>query len=69
MVNSDKINLFKSMTKEELRLIAMDKTSSEEDMVIASIELGLKEKAEGNFFTTQEVFKNIFGESYLVNRC
>ncbi len=67
MTNQEKIQEFRKMSKEELRKIARDNTRSEEDIIIASIELGEKEIKDGNYFTTEEVLANIFGRNRMVN--
>ena len=61
MTSAEKIQKFRKMSKEELRKIARDNTKNEEDIIIASIELGRKEKKDGNYFTTEQVLENIFG--------
>ena len=67
MPSAEKIQKFRKMSKEELRKIARDNTRNEEDIIIASIELGRKEKKDGNYFTTEQVLENIFGRNYMVN--
>lgn len=67
MTSAEKIQKFRKMSKEELRKIARDNTRNEEDIIIASIELGRKEKKDGNYFTTEQVLENIFGRNYMVN--
>ena len=69
MTSAEKIQKFRKMSKEELRKIARDNTRNEEDIIIASIELGRKEKKDGNYFTTEQVLENIFGRNYMVNWC
>ena len=69
MTSEEKIQMYRKMSKEELRKIARDYTRSEEDITIASIELGEKEIADGNYFTTEEVLEHIFGKNSMVNRC
>ena len=69
MTSAEKIQKFRKMSKEELRKIARDNTRNEEDIIIASIELGRKEKKDGNYFTTEQVVENIFGRNYMVNWC
>lgn len=67
MTSEEKVQKFRKMSKEELRKIARDNTKNEEDIIIASIELGRKEKKDGNYFTTEQVLENIFGRNYMVN--
>ncbi len=67
LTNQEKIQKFRKMSKEELRKIARDNTKCEEDIIIASIELGEKEIKDGNYFTTEEVLTNIFGKNRMVN--
>lgn len=67
MTSEEKIQKFRKMSKEELRKIARDYTRSEQDIIIASIELGRKEKADGNYSTTEQVIEHIFGRNYMVN--
>ena len=61
MTSEEKVQKFRKMSKEELRKIARDNTKNEEDIIIASIELGRKEKKDGNYFTMEQVLENIFG--------
>ena len=63
----EKIKKFKSMTNEQLENIIYNPESSEEDIIIASIELGEKDIADGNYYTTEEVLENIFGKTSMVN--
>lgn len=51
----EKINKFKSMTKEQLTEIIYNPESSEEDIIIASIEKGHKDIQEGKYYTMEEV--------------
>lgn len=67
MTKEEKILMYRKMNKEELRKIARDYTGNEEDIIIASIELGKKELADGNYYTTEEVLEHIFGKSSMVN--
>jgi len=67
MTSEKKIQEYRKLSKEELRKIARDNTRSEEDIIIASIELGEKEIADGNYFTTEEVLEHIFGKNSMVN--
>jgi len=69
MTSEEKIQMYRKMSKEELRKIARDYTRSEQDIIIASIELGRKEKADGNFYTTEQVLEHVFGRNYMVNWC
>ena len=63
MTSEEKIQMYRKMSKEELRKIARDY------ITIASIELGEKEIADGNYFTTEEVLEHIFGKNSMVNWC
>lgn len=51
----EKINKFKSMTKEQLSEIIYNPESSEEDIIIASIEKGHRDIQEGKYYTMEEV--------------
>lgn len=51
----EKINKFKSMTKEQLTEIIYNPESSEEDIIIASIEKGHRDIQEGKYYTMEEV--------------
>ena len=67
MENEEKIQKFRKMSKEELRSISQDDKKSEEDIIIASIELAEKEFEEGIYYTTNQVLEKIFGKSRMVN--
>ena len=67
MTSEEKILMYKNMNKDNLRKIVRENTMSEEDIIIASIELGEKVIADGNYYTTEEVLENIFGKTSMVN--
>lgn len=51
----EKINKFKSMTSEQLENIMYNPESSEDDIIIASIEKGHRDIKEGKYYTTEEI--------------
>ena len=51
----EKINKFKSMTSEQLESIMYNPESSEDDIIIASIEKGHRDIKEGKYYTTQQI--------------
>ena len=51
----EKINEFKTMTTEQLETIMYNPESSEEEIIIASIEKGHRDIKEGKYYTTQEI--------------
>ena len=51
----EKIKKFKSMTNEQLENIIYNPESSEEDIIIASIEKEHKDIKEGKYYTTEEI--------------
>lgn len=53
----EKINKFRNMSTEQLRKIIYNPESSEEDIIIASIEKGHKDIQEGNYYTTEEIIE------------
>ncbi len=53
----EKIKKFKSMTNEQLENIIYNPESSEEDIIIASIEKGHKDIKEGKYYTTEEIIE------------
>lgn len=67
MTSEEKILMYKNMNKDNLRKIVRENTMSEEDIIIASIELGEKDIADGKYYTTEEVLENIFGKTSMVN--
>ena len=68
MSNEEKINHYRNLSKEKLREILLhDEELTDDDIVIASFELGTKEFADGEYFTTEEVLENIFGKNYMVS--
>ena len=69
MTNEEKIQEYRKMSKDELRKISHDYTRSEEDIIIASIELGKKEKADAEYYTTKQVLERVYGRDYMVKGC
>lgn len=53
----EKIKKFKSMTNEQLENIIYNPESSEEDIIIASIEKGHKDIKEGKYYTAEEIIE------------
>lgn len=53
----EKIKKFKSMTNEQLENIIYNPESSEEDVIIASIEKGHKDIKEGKYYKTEEIIE------------
>ena len=53
----EKIKKFKNMTNEQLENIIYNPESSEEDVIIASIEKGHKDIKEGKDYTTEEIIE------------
>lgn len=67
MTSEEKIQYFRNMTREELeKILEEEEKYTERDIVIASIELGERDFAEGNYYTTEEVLEHIFGKSSMV---
>ena len=58
--------IIKKLSNKELSKIIRDNNSSEEDIIIASIEKGERDYKDGNVYTTEEVRKILFGKSTLV---
>ena len=71
MSNEEKILYYRNKTVKELRKIIRDETIDESDIIIASIELQHKEEENGiaEYYTTEEVLKEIFGKSNMVKKC
>jgi len=64
MTNEERIQYFRNMTREELeKVLDEEEKYTERDIVIASIELGKRDIAEGNYYTTEEVLESIFGKN------
>ena len=62
-----KLEDFESMTREELKeFLNEEKLHEEKEIIIASIELGKRDKAEGKFYSTEEVLEHIFGKNKMV---
>ncbi len=57
---------FRKMTREELEQF-LDEEHTERETIIASIELGKRDIAEGKYYTTEEVLEHIFGKNSMVN--
>ena len=53
----EKIKKFKNMTNEQLENIIYNPESSEEDVIIASIEKGHNDIKEGKYYTTEEIIE------------
>jgi len=51
----EKINKFKNMTSEQLESIIYNPESSEDDIIIASIEKGHRDIKEGKYYTSEEI--------------
>lgn len=58
--------MIKNLSNKELSKIIRDNDSSEEDIIMASIEKGERDYKEGKVYTTEEVRKILFGKSTLV---
>lgn len=57
---------FRKMTRKELEQF-LDEEHTEREIIIASIELGKRDIAEGKYYTTEEVLEHIFGKNSMVN--
>lgn len=57
---------FRKMTREKLEQF-LDEEHTEREIIIASIELGKRDIAEGKYYTTEEVLEHIFGKNSMVN--
>lgn len=64
----EKINKFKNMTSEQLESIIYNPESSEDDIIIASIEKGHKDIKEGKYYTTEEIIER-FEKNNMVRIC
>lgn len=53
----EKINEFKRMTTEQLETIMYNPESSEDDIIIASIEKGHRDIKAGKYYTMEEVIE------------
>lgn len=60
--------MIKNLSNKELSKIIRDSNSSEEDIIMASIEKGERDYKDGKIYTTEEVRKILFGETTLVRR-
>lgn len=71
MANEEKILSFRSKSIEELEEILNDPNSTEEDIIIATIEKQDKEEELGiaEHYTTEEVLEHIFGKSRMAESC
>lgn len=55
------------MTRLELEeILDNEEKYTEQDVIMASIELGERDIAEGNYYTTEEVLESVFGRNYMV---
>jgi len=65
MANEQKILAFRSKSIQELEEILNDPNSTEEDIIIATIEKQDKEEELGiaEYYTTEEVLEHIFGKA------
>ena len=68
MTNQEKIEEFKKLSNEELRKISRDPYSSESDFIIASVELGHRNIAEGKVYTSKQVLENVLGRNNMAIR-
>lgn len=68
MANLEKIECYRKKTIEELQKILDDPNSTEEDIIIATIEMQDKEEELGIavHYTTEEVLEHIFGKADMV---
>lgn len=67
MTREGREQYFKNMTREELeKILDEEEKYSERDIIIASIELGERDFAEGNYYTTEEVLEHVFGKRSMV---
>ena len=57
--------IIKKLSNEELSKIIRENNSSEENIIMASIEKGERDYKAGNFYTTEEVREIIFGKNTL----
>lgn len=64
MANLEKIECYRKKTIEELKKIMDDPKSTEEDIIIATMEMQDKEEELGiaEYYTTEEVLEHIFGK-------
>ena len=58
MSGDERIEEFKKLSNEELRRISRDPYSSESDFIIASVELGHRNIAEGKVYTSKQKQSN-----------
>ena len=67
MTNQEKILAFRNKSIQELEEILNDPNSTEEDIIIATIEKQDKEEELGIavYYTTEEVMEHIFGKAKL----
>ena len=62
-----KLEDFENMTREELEeFLNEEELNEEKEIIIASIELGKRDKAEGKYYSTEEVLEHIFGKNRMV---
>ena len=62
------IKTIKKLSNIELSKIIRDNKSSEEDIIMASIEKGERDYKDGKVYTTEEVRKILFEKNTLVRR-
>ena len=68
MSGDERIEEFKKLSNEELRRISRDPYSSESDFIIASVELGHRNIAEGKVYTSKQVLENVLGRNNMAIR-
>lgn len=62
-----KLEDFENMTREELEeFLNEEELHEEKEIIIASIELGKRDKAERKYYSTEEVLEHIFGKNRMV---
>ena len=62
-----KLEDFENMTREELEeFLNEEELHEEKEIIIASIVLGKRDKAEGKYYSTEEVLEHIFGKNRMV---
>lgn len=55
------------MTREELEyFLNEEELHTEKEIIIASVELGKRDKAEGRYYSTEEVLESVFGKNRMV---
>ena len=62
-----KLKDFENMTREELEyFLNEEELHTEKEIIIASVELGKSDKAEGRYCSTEEVLESVFGKNRMV---